>query len=87
MYGGPFLPQQTFDSRHRPPNHDTNFRITTQPPQFMTQTTKLYDTNPQFMTQTPESRHKLAVNDTKGALFYSPVDFTDASDWHQSVQV
>jgi len=24
---------------------------------------------------------------SKGALFYSPVDFTDASDLHQSVQV
>ena len=28
---------------------------------------------------------KLAI--AKGALFYSPVDFTDASDLHQSVQV
>ena len=51
-YGGPFLPQQTPDSRHEPPNHDTNFRITTQPPQFTTQTSKLHDTNPRITTQT-----------------------------------
>ena len=46
VYGGPFLPQQTPDSRHKPPNHDTT-------PQFTTQTSKLYDTNPRLTTQTP----------------------------------
>jgi len=27
------------------------------------------------------------MNNSKGALFYLPVDFTDASAMHQSVQV
>jgi len=30
---------------------------------------------------------KRTPSETKGALFYSTVDFTDASDLHQSVQV
>jgi len=30
---------------------------------------------------------KLVSSFSLGALFYSPVDFTDASDLHQSVQV
>ena len=44
LYGGPFLPQQTPDSWHKPPNHDTT----------LNSRHKL----PNFTTQTPTSRHK-----------------------------
>jgi len=76
-YGGPFLPQQTPDSRHEPPNHDTTSPIHDTNFQTSRHKPPNHNTNFQLTTQTPDLRHTTENHDGNSSfIFDSYISFS-----------